>query len=209
MQNRIREIRLEKGLTLEQLADKVGGVHFTTIGKLETGKMEMTLSRMQDLARALDVSVADLYRPPAEVLPEASLPIKYLRQGDTIESGLLLNYGHLSGFSDFHLGDVILQAVSFENLKRLTGVLRNSHFLLRTDDFELISGWHYAVKNQKGEIFFAEYREGPSRFVRPDVGGKFKDMTLGQDQVLILGICLAWEISMFPAISPTELSAAR
>jgi len=188
---------------MEQLADKIGGVHFTTVGKIETGKIEMTLSRMQDFARALDVSVAELYEAPEEREKGETLPVKYLRRGDTIESGLLVERSVLRGFAEYALGDVILQAVSFQNLLSLTGMLRNSHVLVRSDDFGLIEGCYYAVKNQKGEIFLSEYKEGPARFVRPTVGSRFKDMILGQDQIVILGICLVWEVALVPARHPS------
>lgn len=206
MQNRIREIRLQKGLTLEQLADRLGGVHFTTVGKMETGKMEITLSRLYSLAEALDVSVSELFSSEVEADRAGTLPVKYLRRGDTIETGLVVEHMVLRGYEQFPHGDVIVQSVSFKNLSDLKGLMRESHFLVRSDGFGLLPGMHYAVKNQKGDIYLAEYAELPARFIQPAVGTKFKEMILGQDQLVILGMCLTWEVGLVAAVHPSELS---
>ncbi len=48
-------------MSQERLAALVGGTTTTaTIGKLETGKMNLTLDWMRKIARALDVKAADL-----------------------------------------------------------------------------------------------------------------------------------------------------
>lgn len=58
-QNRIRELRLAAGLSQEALGERLG-VHKVTISDLERGKVELTLSYMRRLSRALEVSPADL-----------------------------------------------------------------------------------------------------------------------------------------------------
>jgi transcriptional regulator with XRE-family HTH domain len=58
-QNRLREIRIAAGLSQEELGGRVG-VHKVTISDLERGKVEMTLSYMRRLAKALGVAPADL-----------------------------------------------------------------------------------------------------------------------------------------------------
>ena len=59
MNNRIRYWRKQRKLTLEKLAEKLG----TSAGHLhkwETGKVSITLTRLADVARALEVGIVDL-----------------------------------------------------------------------------------------------------------------------------------------------------
>ena len=55
----VKIARLKLGLTQEQLADKMGK-HLTHIGKIETGKMNMTLGKILELAEALEIDINKL-----------------------------------------------------------------------------------------------------------------------------------------------------
>jgi len=55
----LRYFRRRKGLSQEQLAS-VCGLHRTYIGAVERGERNVTLSSLEALASALDVSVTDL-----------------------------------------------------------------------------------------------------------------------------------------------------
>lgn len=57
--NRIGELRRARGMTQEDLADKVGS-HRVTIAKLEAGKIDLTLDWMVRLAAIFDVAPQDL-----------------------------------------------------------------------------------------------------------------------------------------------------
>jgi transcriptional regulator with XRE-family HTH domain len=59
MQNRIGILRLEKGLSLTELA-KAAGTTKAQIQKLERGDRRLSLGWMDRLARALDVKMSDL-----------------------------------------------------------------------------------------------------------------------------------------------------
>jgi len=59
MQNRIGILRLEKGLSLTELA-KAAGTTKAQIQKLERGERRLSLGWMERLARALDVKISDL-----------------------------------------------------------------------------------------------------------------------------------------------------
>jgi transcriptional regulator with XRE-family HTH domain len=60
MQVRIREVRLLKGHSLEDLARK-SGVSESNISRIETHKQMPRPSTMRKLAEALEVSVEDLW----------------------------------------------------------------------------------------------------------------------------------------------------
>jgi transcriptional regulator with XRE-family HTH domain len=56
---RLKTLRRERDLTQQQLAD-AAGFDRTFIGKLERGESGMNVDRLDDLARALDLTVHDL-----------------------------------------------------------------------------------------------------------------------------------------------------
>jgi transcriptional regulator with XRE-family HTH domain len=55
----IRRLREQAGLTQEVLARRAG-IHRVTLGEIEAGREEPRLDTLRRLARALNVSVADL-----------------------------------------------------------------------------------------------------------------------------------------------------
>lgn len=57
--NRIKEIRMDAGLTQEQLGERVN-MSKANISKLEKSRRGLNLDTMRLIARALNVSVADL-----------------------------------------------------------------------------------------------------------------------------------------------------
>lgn len=61
---RIRELRSERQLTQEELADRVG-VFRTYMSRVETGIANPTLTLIHALADALGVPVVDLFDAPA------------------------------------------------------------------------------------------------------------------------------------------------
>lgn len=56
----VRAARIEKGLTLRELAARTG-LPFSTLSKLENGKMGMSYDRLVLLAQALDVEIGKLF----------------------------------------------------------------------------------------------------------------------------------------------------
>lgn len=63
---RIRDLRAERGLNQEELAEKVG-VFRTYMSRIETGAANPTLTMVYALADALDVPVVDLFGPSRSV----------------------------------------------------------------------------------------------------------------------------------------------
>jgi len=58
---RIAEVRKSKGMTQSQLAERVS-MSVVTIAYIETGKRWVRLATLDKIARALGVSVAELFR---------------------------------------------------------------------------------------------------------------------------------------------------
>ena len=55
----LKAIREKRGLTVRKLGE-LAGVHYVSIVKMETGKLDPRLSTLQRVAGALDVSVSEL-----------------------------------------------------------------------------------------------------------------------------------------------------
>lgn len=59
----VRRVRLDKGLTLEALADEVG-LAYTYVGQIERGQRNPTLGVVERIAAVLGVDSIDLLRAP-------------------------------------------------------------------------------------------------------------------------------------------------
>ena len=55
----VKIARLKKGWTQEQFAEKLGK-HLTQVGRIETGKMNMSLGKILELANALEIDINKL-----------------------------------------------------------------------------------------------------------------------------------------------------
>ena len=62
---RVRELRLTSNLTQEELAFK-SGMHRTYLGGIERGERNPSLKNIAAIAKALDISLAELFLFPAE-----------------------------------------------------------------------------------------------------------------------------------------------
>ncbi|MDD3925819.1 MAG: helix-turn-helix transcriptional regulator [bacterium] len=57
---RIREERLKLGISQEELAERAG-LHRTYIGMIERGEKNITLRNIEKIAKALNISIQDLF----------------------------------------------------------------------------------------------------------------------------------------------------
>ena len=59
LSERIRQIRLQKGLSQENMADMLG-LSTTAYGDMERGRTELSVSRLENVAKLLDVPLPEL-----------------------------------------------------------------------------------------------------------------------------------------------------
>jgi transcriptional regulator with XRE-family HTH domain len=59
--NRVREVRIEKGLSQERLAH-IADVHRTYIGMIERAEKNITLINIEKIANALEISINELLK---------------------------------------------------------------------------------------------------------------------------------------------------
>lgn len=71
---RVRELRLERGLTQEALADHCG-LFRTYMSRIETGVANPTLAMIEALAVSLDVPIGELF-PVQEARPRSKAPAR-------------------------------------------------------------------------------------------------------------------------------------
>lgn len=71
-----RAIRTSLGLSLKEVAKRIGNdTHFTTIAKLETGKMSFTYDWSRELGRALGVPAGIFFSPYGVLNVEKRIPV--------------------------------------------------------------------------------------------------------------------------------------
>jgi len=58
---RIKELRLKRGLTQDEFADK-SGLHRAQIGAFENGRMNITLASLHLIAQTLGIKIIDLFK---------------------------------------------------------------------------------------------------------------------------------------------------
>lgn len=75
---RIRQIRLQKGLSQENMADMIG-LSTTAYGDLERGRTELSFSRLENIAKLLDIALPELLGFESMTLSET----EWLRQENT------------------------------------------------------------------------------------------------------------------------------
>lgn len=78
MGNRIKELRLDRGLSQQQLADRIGTTK-ATISKWEKGQRQLTLEKMYRLADALQCHHVELIDNTAPVSDDENELLKTFR----------------------------------------------------------------------------------------------------------------------------------
>ena len=68
VRRRLRELRSERGLTLQQVAERAN-IDVSTLSRLESGKRRLALDHLPALAAALEVSADDLLGPSPQQDP--------------------------------------------------------------------------------------------------------------------------------------------
>jgi len=58
--NKVRELRIKKGISQEELAFRAE-LHRTHIGMIERAERNITLSNISKIAKALDLTIKDLF----------------------------------------------------------------------------------------------------------------------------------------------------
>ena len=69
MRLRLRDWRERRGYSTRELGDRAG-VQFSTVHRIESGRMSPTVAMLEKLATALGIDVRDLFPPPKRQQPK-------------------------------------------------------------------------------------------------------------------------------------------
>jgi transcriptional regulator with XRE-family HTH domain len=89
LSEKIRQVRLQKGLSQENMADMLG-LSTTAYGDLERGRTELSISRLENISKLLEIPLPDLMGFDSVTMSET----EWLRQENTrliAENRRLLN----------------------------------------------------------------------------------------------------------------------
>lgn len=181
--NNIRALRLEKGLTQSQLADRMG-VHFTTIAKLERSMRRLSVEWIVKIADALGVDPKALVgwggaeRPEVRSIPLAGkIAAGNWREAIQDPTGwVCTTQGGPNTFALDPDGDSMNKVVP-----------PGAHVVIDPDDFELRDGRYYAVMNDEGETTFKQYRAEPPRLEPCSTNPEHEAILLGRRPFTVIG----------------------
>lgn len=117
--NRIRELRLEKGMKISDLAEAVG-IDGANVSRVETGKQKsFTEQSLSKYATALGVSVAELFTPsPNETtVCKSSVKNPAYGEGDPVFRVELLDVSASAGMGHIQGSDVVdvIRSIEYNN----------------------------------------------------------------------------------------------
>ncbi len=187
---RIQQLRKERGLTQEELAARIaedsasrfsGGVHLTSISKIENGKTRLTLDWVGAIARALKVT-------PHEIIGPASIRfVPWIGQiaagnwSEAIEhpSGYIPAAADVGGPNCF-----ALQPVG-DSMDRI--VVEGGWIIVDPDQRDLIDRKLYAVRNAEGETTFKQYQADPPALLPCSSNPAHQPIPLGREPFTVIG----------------------
>jgi len=155
----LRAARLEQGLTLRDLATRTG-LPFSTLSKLENGKMGMNYDKLVLLAQALRVNIGDLVaaapaeRPPTQAVGRRSV----IRAGNWPESSSE-RYQHRYLAADL-LGKMMVPMiidVEARSLEEYRGIARHEgeeYLFVVSGSMELHSDLYAPLRLDKGDSIY-------------------------------------------------------
>lgn len=183
--NRIKQLRLERGITQEELAARLGEeTSIATVSRLESGRMTLTLPWMQRIGSALSVS-------PHDIIAEAGHGLRMLpiigmiaagRWSEAIEEpeGWIPVPDGVGGPRSFVLrpqGDSMNKLIDEEG----------GFIVVDPDQHDLIAGKIFAVRNLHGDTTFKRYAADPPRLEPMSSNSDHQPIPIGREPFTIIG----------------------
>ncbi|TZG28591.1 LexA family protein [Sphingomonas montanisoli] len=188
--HRLRELRLEKGYTLEQLAAKISAqnnevVHFTTLAKIEKSMRTISLDWIFKICVALGVD-------PGEVLDQQLDRQKPLRTIPLIGQIAAGNWRE-AVLDSTELAAVPVSTSSSAFALELVGDSMDliappgSLIVVDPEDGDLRDGKVYAIMNSEHEATFKRFRADPMRLEPVSSNPDHKPIPLGKVPFTVIG----------------------
>lgn len=181
---RLKDLRERKGLSLRALAEMLDGeTHFTTIAKLETGRMKMSLEWAEKLSAALQVQSSYFLTSLSGIVSTRTIDlfsideIKFLNEELEFGEPLGTTITPIGGANAFGLGVVLnIGAAPAEGAAIVDPDLKE----VRTDKM-------YLVHSPGRPLAIYSFEGSPARFVEW-LGGDFNtDLYIGRDTFAVAG----------------------
>lgn len=187
-ENRVREVRKQQGLTMEELADRVGKylkktVHFTTIAKIERSMRGLSGEMLSAIADSLGVPPAQLVDQAPQLIPVRMLPIVGKIAAGNWREAIAEPLGYLPA----PVGGANAFALKPEGTSMNLVVGDNALIVVDPDELDLLEGKLYAVMNGDGETTFKRYRNDPPRLEPVSSDPSHAIIPLGREPFTVIG----------------------
>ncbi|GGE74992.1 helix-turn-helix domain-containing protein [Sphingomonas prati] len=191
LQNRIRELRKSRGLTLKALADKIGdGAHLSTIQKIEKGTMALSGAWMQKLAGALDVSLSEIFEDMGRLRPgDQPVPLVYLSKRVKPEDAKIGEFINVNIYGE---GVFAVDKQEFTGFGKTTQF--RSFVCIDTNSKLLFEGWPFAYYADDSRPFLGVYKSDPPRFAPYPNCETNLEFYFGVYDIVVIGE-VRWEVS--------------
>ena len=184
MSNNIRELRVAKGLSMRELADRMN-THFTTVAKIERSQRRLTYDWVRKFADALEVSPeeiggGDWGTLPAQVraIPVIGMVVAGHWQ-EAVQSADDFIMAPSRGAKTFGL---VVEGTSMDKIAQPGSVV-----LVDPDARDLRDGAYYVIMNEDGETTFKQLRSDPLRLEPCSTDPRHKPIPLGQSPFQVVG----------------------
>ena len=186
--NKVRQVRKQKRLSMEQLAEKVSEAlgkptHFTTIAKIERSQRNLSGEMLAAIAQALDV--------PPEVLVESvpmQIAVRMVPLIGTIAAGKWREaIQHPDGYIPAPIRSGTAFALKPEGDSMNLVVGEDAIIIVDPEQPDLYEGRMYAIMNVEGETTFKRYRSEPPRFEPVSSNPEHTVIPIGREPFTVIG----------------------
>jgi transcriptional regulator with XRE-family HTH domain len=194
---RLRALRQERGLSMKAIAAKLSDVvgkpvHFTTVGKLETGKISVTIDWGTAFAQVLQVSLQELLSGGFSNREASIVPVFQRRAGEETRDDRLDLFSFKERVGSAVAPDVSSSAYAIFPLPLGTLIpFLETGFLYLVIDPEqrkLVDQGVYALSVQGSEKHeLARFDEASLRFIPMAKDGQDRPITVGDQPFQIIG----------------------
>ena len=186
--NRVRQVRMEKGLTMEDLAQRVGKyldkpTHFTTIAKIERSQRGLSGEMLRAIAEALGVRPDELVDQAPQMIPVRMVPIVGKIAAGNWREAIAEPLGYLPA----PIGGANAFALKPEGTSMNMVVGDEAMIVVDPDELDLLEGKLYAVMNGEGETTFKRYRGDPPRLEPVSSDPSHPIIPLGREPFTVIG----------------------
>lgn len=187
--NRIRLIRKQRGLSMEELgAAMQPEVTLATVAKLETGQMGLTLDYMTEIARVLGVSPAELIDDDNALPSPARLRMMPLL-GEIAAGSWAEEIGLTDEFVPVPetVGGPRAFALRPNGTSMDKIVSEGGFLVIDPDQTDLVDGKPYAVRNARGEATCKIFRAAPPRLEPCSTDPTHSPILIGAEPFVTIG----------------------